>query len=160
MSNEYKDWLNDLTDTQRKNLELCNKYPILIPTNSEDYDYEYTWLDEIEDGWRFAFGEEWAKEIQEFVNQLPEDEKDEVEIRCLKEKFGVFRQYFTKYPEGISNIIDKYEKISRETCIKCGKPATKISLGWISPWCDDCANNKGERYLTMTEYYKEMQDNV
>lgn len=155
MSTEYK----DLSDAQRKNLELCTKYPILIPTDSEDYCYEYTWLDEIEDGWRLSFGMEWAKEIQEFINELPKEEKDEVKIRCLKEKFGVFRQYFTSYPKGIDDIISKYERISRETCVNCGKSATKISISWICPWCDDCATNKKETYINMTEYYKEVQNN-
>ena len=27
-----------------------------------------------------------------------------------------------------------------KTCIVCGKPATKMSTGWISPYCDDCVN--------------------
>ena len=37
MSNEYKDWLNDLSPEQRANYDICMKYPILIP---ERYLYE------------------------------------------------------------------------------------------------------------------------
>lgn len=53
------------------------------------------------------------------------------------------RWYDNGAPEGafeeINKIIHKYENISERTCIRCGKPATKISLGWISPYCDECA---------------------
>ena len=38
----------------------------------------------------------------------------------------------------IWDIIDKYTQISYKTCVVCGKPATKMSTGWISPYCDDC----------------------
>lgn len=41
----------------------------------------------------------------------------------------------------IYKIIEKYEKISRNTCIVCGKPATKISNGWICPYCDEHYHN-------------------
>ena len=36
----------------------------------------------------------------------------------------------------VYEIIKKYENLSRNTCISCGEPATKISDGWISPFCD------------------------
>ena len=77
MSNAFKDWLNDFSEKQRKNYELCMKYPILVPRNVwtgkevDDYDYEYTMLDHIDDGWRIAFGEEWVKEVQDAINKLP-----------------------------------------------------------------------------------------
>ena len=41
--------------------------------------------------------------------------------------------------------VDKYENLSYHTCINCGKPATKISTGWICPYCDNCI---GDRYYT------------
>ena len=48
MSNEYKDWYNDLSEEQKKNYKLCMKYPFLIPTNRrtgekvKNYEYTYT----------------------------------------------------------------------------------------------------------------------
>ena len=35
--------------------------------------------------------------------------------------------------------MSKYEKLSEEVCIHCGKQAKYISLGWISDLCEDCA---------------------
>ena len=94
MSNAFKDWLNNFSEKQRKNYELCMKYPILVPRNVwtgkevDDYDYEYTMLDHIEDGWRTAFGEEWAKEVQDAINKIPDEDRDKVYITQLKEKYG------------------------------------------------------------------------
>ena len=71
MSNEFKDLYNDFTETQKKNYELCMKYPILVPTDHwtgetwEDYMFESTELDNIPLGWKNAFGEQWASEVQE-----------------------------------------------------------------------------------------------
>lgn len=45
------------------NKQLVEKYPFLLPRNrwtgkvQEDYDYSYTELDGMPDGWRKAFGE-------------------------------------------------------------------------------------------------------
>ena len=35
-------------------------------------------------------------------------------------------------------VIDRCERDSQRICVKCGKPATRISKGWICPYCDDC----------------------
>ena len=145
MSNEFKDWYSNFSDEQKKNYELCMKYPILIPKNVwtgkevEDYDYEYTMLDFIPDGWRIAFGEEWAKEVQDAINEPPEDNRDEIYITQLKEKFGQFRQYFNCYTDKLNAVVCKYEDLSIKTCIRCGNSATKVSTGWISSFCDNCA---------------------
>lgn len=160
MSNECKDWLNDLDDIQRKNYELCMKYPILIPTDIrgvkwKDYFYECTELDKIPKGWRTAFGESWAKELQDAINTLPEDSKDRVYIMDLKEKFGQFRQYLSYYSEDIRKVIRKYEELSMKTCIDCGEPATHITLGWISPYCEKCL--KTNDCVTIEEYFKEQE---
>ena len=42
----------------------------------------------------------------------------------------------------IYDIIRKYEQISAKTCGVCGKSATKISKGWIYPYCDDCIGDQ------------------
>lgn len=166
MSNEYKDWLNDFTEEQRTNMELCSKYPILIPKSLytfeelKDYAFEFTKLDSIPEGWRKAFGEEWAKEIQECIDKLPEKDRKLVEIIELKEKYGSFRQYFTKYAPGMYDIIKKYESLSLHTCIKCGKPATRMSLCWISPYCDDCSKTieYSETFYPIEDYFKGIEE--
>lgn len=129
---------------------LIKKYPFLYPRNEwtdepvEDFDYTYTILDDMPAGWVKAFGEQMCEEIKQ---ALKEDNIDinEWRIDQLKEKFGAMRLYPNIYGKALDAVINKYEKISAKTCCRCGKPATKISTGWILPWCDECGN-KDEKF--------------
>lgn len=135
---------------QAKNKVLIERFPFLMPRNRwtdkipEDFDYSYTELDAMPDGWRKAFGEQMCEEIRAElvrVNYL-----DKYRITQIKEKYGSLRWYDLGCTERILHeIIPKYESLSVRTCIQCGKPATKISTGWISPYCDVCAE-KIRRY--------------
>ena len=61
----------------------------------------------------------------------------------IKEKYGTLRLYHEGAPEKIYAEIEEwesnYDELSEKTCIHCGKPAKYMSIGWISPWCEDCA---------------------
>lgn len=160
MSNEFKDWLSDFNGDQKKNYELCMKYPIIIPRHRrtgkvrDDYMYEYTELDRMPRGWRIAFGEQWAAEIQAEIDKLPEDFGDKVHIDDLRDKNGRFIQEFNYYTNKIDAIIKKYARLSASTCIRCGSPATKISCRPIRPWCDACADMMPYR-MTSLRWIKE-----
>lgn len=143
---------------QEYNKQLCEKYPFLIPRNRwtglvpSDYDYSYTELDAMPTGWKKAFGEEMCEEIKEEL----EDKGilDEYRISQIKEKYGMLCWYdFGCTEKMLHEIIPKYEKLSKRTCICCGKPATKITLGWISPYCDDCCPMN--EYATSIDEYVE-----
>ena len=159
MSNEYKDWCADLSAEQKQNYELCVKYPFLVPrdifTGEEDknYFYEYTYMDDIPDGWRIAFGEQWAQDIQDVINKMPDDERNRTRVWQLKEKYGMFTQYFSHYNDELSAVIQKYSLLSAKTCVHCGKPATKISQEWISPWCDECAEKVRDTFVSIDEWF-------
>ena len=147
--------------TRKQNKNLCEKYPFLIPRNPftgeivQDYNYEYTMLDEIPDGWRIAFGEQLCEELrQELKNN---NCLNNYHIIQIKEKYGELRWYDSGNTENGHNIIHKYEDISRKTCICCGKPATKITTGWISPYCDNCVP-KNEKSLDINYYYADPQE--
>lgn len=53
-----------MQSNKESNQELIERFPFLIPRNRwtgkvpEDYDYSYTELDSMPDGWRKAFGEQ------------------------------------------------------------------------------------------------------
>ena len=163
---EYQEWLADFTEEQRKNYELCMKYPILVPHNAftgkevDAYDYEFTRLNNIPEGWRKAFGEDWARELQEAVNKLPEGEREEWYIVDLKEKFGQFDQFFSSYSDDINVVEQKYSRLSLRTCIKCGVRATKMSRGWICPYCSSCTESIGayERFIDIDEWFSEVEE--
>ena len=144
-----------------KNKKLCKRYPFLIPrnrwTDKPAWDkriknrnwwycepYSYTELDAMPEGWRAKFGEQLCEELREElikVNYL-----DKYRIMQIKEKFGGLRWYDNGNTEKGYKIIHKYEEISYKTCIECGRPATKMSCGWISPYCNKCAEklSKGD----------------
>ena len=145
-----------------ENKRLCKRYPFLRPRNRFDdvimwdhpkWDwryrrpYEWTELDYMPDGWRRAFGKQMCEEIRQTL--LKADYLNDYRVVQIKEKFGQLRWYDNGAPKSIfrelNDIIYKYEDISERTCICCGRPATKISLGWISPFCDKCANDLSDR---------------
>ncbi len=165
-------------DVKRRNRELCERYPFLIPSNRfsgrritegneggfwpgtpaavPKYDYEFTELDDMPDGWRKAFGEQMCDEIMKEL--VAADLVDTFRIVQIKEKYGSLRFYFDGGNKAIGDIVSKYEEMSVRTCLKCGAPATRITTGWISPWCDVCAPTN-TRSVPIEEFYKEDSDN-
>lgn len=157
------------------NKELCDRYPFLIPFNRfsgmrltdpqaqeggfwpcspesipDPYDYESTELDDMPVGWRKAFGEQMCEEIRNALLECGGEEAlDKYRVTQIKEKYGYLQWYDSNGFREVDKIIRKYERISRFTCINCGEPATKISLGWISPYCDKCAKELSSEGFVM-----------
>lgn len=79
-----------------------------------------------------------AKDFDErFSSEFKEKNKN-----CIVH-YGIFR--IVEHCK-INEIISKYEKLSENICIDCGKPNPKwVSRGWISYYCDDCAKNMVNR---------------
>lgn len=168
-------------EVRRQNRELCERYPFLIPRNrwsgmriteaqnggywpgdpeavpDPPYDYEYTELDEMPDGWRIAFGEQLCEELKnELLEAGGEKALNDYMITQIKEKYGYLRWYDDGCTERwFREILPRYEHLSERTCIRCGKPATLISAGWISPWCDDCAKDIHDRMVPVDEWFRD-----
>ena len=167
--------------SKEENKALCDRYPFLIPWNRwsgkriteakdggywpgkpdtiPEYDYEYTELDDMPDGWRIAFGEQMCDEIREAL--IEDDDLERYRVVQIKEKYGSLRWYDNgvKVNSRVHDIIRKYEHISARTCVVCGEPATRITLGWISPFCDECCLNCGNgRSVDIDEYFREDED--
>lgn len=142
-----------------KNKELCEKYPFLIPRNvftdkiHENYDYSWTRLEEIEKGWRIAFGEQLCEELKEALANA--DYVNKFRFSVIKEKWGSLRLDNFGCNQEAWDVIHKYERISKYTCGRCGKPATKVSTGWIYPYCDECAEKfaQYEYFADINEFY-------
>ena len=144
-----------------KNKELIEKYPWLLPRNRwtgeviKDYDYSFTELDDMPDGWRIAFGEQFCADIQHELDKLKPETAADFRIIQTKEKFGQLRFYTNWVTESLDEVIRRYENLSERTCIKCGAPATKITTGWISPFCDKCAEVYHENVIDINEFYND-----
>ena len=152
--------IKELIEERRKvkeNKKLIKEFPFLLPRNVwtgeviSDYDYSFTELDSMPDGWRKSFGLDMCKEIKEEL--LKYNALDDYRITQIKEKYGSLRWYDTGYPKDskIGDIIEKYEKLSEEVCINCGKPAKYYTKGWISFICEDCKN----KIIKEHNYYSE-----
>lgn len=130
--------------TKRENRMLCKQFPFLIPWNRftgkyiAAYDYSFTELDSLPEGWRKAFGVRMCEEIK--AELLRVDDLERWRIVQMKEKYGELRIYDNGHKQSsrIDGIIEKYMELSKHTCIVCGKPATRKTLGWIAPYCDEC----------------------
>lgn len=152
--------MNDI----QKNKELCEKYPFLIPRNvwtdkiSEDYNYSWTRLDDLEPGWRIAFGEQLCEELKDALAKA--DYVDKFRFSQIKEKWGALCLYNFGCNQEAWDVIHKYEKLSKYICGHCGKPATKVSTGWIYPYCESCSEKyaKYEYFADINEFYRSDSD--
>lgn len=126
------------------NKSLIKKYPWLYPRSEwsgeriENYDYTWTELDVMPNGWREAFGELLCEEIQEELEKY--NFVDEYSIAQIKEKFGGLRWYDNGVPSEckIHEIIENYSVCSEYICIFCGELDVPCTDGWITPVCKNC----------------------
>lgn len=138
---DYELWLDNMCDINL-NKKMIEYFPFLLPRNrwtglvGKDYDYSYNELFGMPDGWLVAFGYEMLCELREEL--LKANFLNDYQISDIKEKYGELRWYDFGNTERGHQIIHKYEKLSHEVCICCGKPATHMSYGWINYVCEDC----------------------
>lgn len=136
--------------------------------NSSLISYDINWMKNIE----IEIDNSKVKHIKSFIERW-EDYNDMVYcvtvpnhvIYIRRNGKGVWcgnslRLYCNYGSSELYNIIDKYEELSWNTCIKCGKPATHTSKGWISPYCEDCVNNSKDPSRYIKRNKKENEDNL
>ena len=125
---------------------------LFLPTSTE-------W-DAVEPGWNKAFGKQYLKDLKK---QLKKDKMlYKWRITQIKEKYGIFILSCNYGSPELYNIINKYESLSWNTCIQCGKPATYTSKGWIAPYCEECVNNSKNpsRYIKRESKEETEHNNV
>ena len=164
-----------LHPTIEYNKALCEKYPFLTWTHDplficdnpdKEPDYKYTWQDEIPDGWRLAFCPTMWDELKAILEKA--NYTNEFEFMQIKEKYGTLRLYYGGVPESIYKEVsaweDKYDRLSEQTCMRCGAKAEVMTLGWISYYCKNCMDEMYKkdychaRSIPITdieEYYKD-----
>jgi len=149
-SDDPKTFIEGYVERVAENAALVAKYPFLLPLDynskvPKDYDFAYTEVDMVPNGWRNLIIDMSAELLAYFHEQGIDPYK--FHIDQLKEKFGSIRCYYSlpldrKFEDdGIDDIIEKYEQISEHTCCQCGNEATLMSKGWICPYCEGCAED-------------------
>ena len=105
----------------------------------------YNEWEAVEPGWNKAFGKQFLKELKQ---QLIKDKMlYKWRITDIKEKWGRLQLYCNYGSKELYQIIHKYERLSWDYCIRCGKPTEVISTGWISPYCKECAEKNHLKYV-------------
>lgn len=153
-----------------KNYFFLKKYPIW-----KEYDLSYeekflgysdTMYDWIPKGWRKAFGKELSNELMSECSKYSKTEswKNIFRVSDVKEKWGrlIISATCTASDKDnkIFNILDKYEDISWNYCIDCGKPSKYQTKGWIAPYCHKCIKNHINSNDNIEDYLKpEFKDN-
>lgn len=149
-----------MTEEERiaENRKLITEYPFLNPWNffagePISNDGKYTELDLMPKGWRTAFGIQLCQDLKEAL--IEDNDLETWHIVQMKEKYGMLRieDNGTKIGSRVPDILRKYEQLSERICIECGKPATKITLGWISPYCDKCCPRG--KHMPIEQYFTE-----
>lgn len=136
--------MNVSEEVVEENRRMCEDFPFLIPTNRwtgevvDNFDYSWTELDAMEDGWRIAFGLQFCEELKAALAPLGEKAKT-FRFAQIKEKWGMLCVYCNWYTDEIQAVIRKYESMSKNICILCGEPAEYYTKGWIAPICHKCA---------------------
>lgn len=128
MSNEYKDWCNDLWEV---------------------FNQEASALDDLPMGWTMTFIGDLKYDLFETLGSYADDWI----IADAKEKYGELRLYWAfrdrDYTEQeqddlnalydeIEEVIEHYRQISTVTCAICGALSDSCKIGWGMPLCKDC----------------------
>lgn len=141
-----------LKRTKIQNKKLLKKYPFLYPYNvwtgklDKNYDYSYIWI--MDNGWK-KLQIDLCNELRPLL--IKSNYLHKYRIYEIKEKYGMLRWtdngFPNKYWKDYCNIINKYESISQEICIMCGKSAKMCNVsGWISPYCNNCMKKIHNHY--------------
>ena len=166
-----KETLGKPNKTPEENKALCEKYPFLkwygdplfIGYNEDHIDYNWTWEDELPDGWKKAFCPKMWNELKRIL--VKHNYLKEFRFTQIKEKYGQLRIYFEACPEEVFNEVEawasKYEDLSENVCIDCGRKSKYMTLGWITFVCKDCAKNSNNAVIKLTDldaYYNANMD--
>lgn len=96
----------------------------------------YSYYDTVPTGWMRSFGSILLKELDKAIKKY---ELNNYCILQIKEKYGSLRWYDHGGNNVTSEIVDKFENLSQNICLICGKPDVGyLKHGWIYPVCKSC----------------------
>ena len=134
--------------------KLVKKYPWLQPSahwyngriiKKRDWNYSWTWYDDMPKGWKKCFGKMFLEELDIAIRKA--GLYNVFGIDQLKEKYGRLECYVHGFNDEINQIIDKYSYISQNVCISCGTiDVPMVNDSWISPFCFSCFKKYQLRY--------------
>ncbi|WP_079912986.1 hypothetical protein [Paenibacillus sp. 32352] len=119
---------------------LLQRFPWAKPQNSNSVYSAYGF--QIGDGW-FGLLENLFSEIEELYKSR--DLAIEIELRQVKEKFGVLTIYLNNALDEVYELTDKYAEQSKTVCYSCGRAGSYRRIGgWWITMCDPCTEQRIE----------------
>lgn len=139
----HKDDVENVEKLIEFNIELLKEYPFLRIAHETGYfdTNLFTWADDIPYGWRIAFGDVFFKELKEALIEC--NSLSTYRVFDVEERYGELCWHAEGYPfnSKVDEVIFKYKKLSKITCIDCGRPAKYRTTGWIEPYCENCISS-------------------
>ena len=120
----------------------------------------YTELDTIEKGWRRAFGIKMCRELKKELRKS--HRLRHYRILDIKEKWGELCWYSLGGNAAVFEIERRYERLSADLCIDCGRPAKWITTGYVCPFCDEHlpkTARETKRYVSIDENKPDIHEN-
>lgn len=123
---------------KKKTLErkIMQMYPFLKEKSRWENKF-FPFILPNEDGWMKAFFYQMMDEIK--ANLIRTGCMDTFCNEQYKEKYGSMRYYVCGCERSTYDIISKYETLSTNICLECGRPDVGYTTsGWIYPICKCC----------------------
>ena len=114
--------------------ELIKEFPFIVDSDDTLFtEAGFTFLDDMPQGWKQAFGIELCKTLKSVLEHY--GELEEYKVLQVKEKYGTLRWYDNSTNPEVCKVVSYFEKLSAKTCAVCG--ATVIDCQDY-PLCESC----------------------
>lgn len=117
-----------MKSNREKIQEIVDKYPSIFKGMPRSGFY-------VGNGW-LPMIERLCALIDHYVKNLSQEERGDIFVAQVKEKFGGLRFYMEGSTPYIDGMIAMAESMSYITCEECGAPGERRSGGWIRVLCD------------------------
>lgn len=117
--------------------KLVDSFPLLYKQTGLSRSPFYLFGFETDDGW-FDLLWNLSDKLEDILKVIPEEDREDIVVFQVKEKFGGLRFYMSCETTKMSQIISMFESLSFEVCEICGSPGkAQNNNGWISTRCEE-----------------------
>jgi hypothetical protein len=122
--------------------KLCADFPLLYSARHADMRHTLSHVGfETGDGW-FDIIYELSAELEQLIEKLPPEERNNYYAVQVKEKFGLLNFYMSRATEEMRSLIGEAEGKSASTCEECGQPGKLRDGRWLKTLCEAHAANR------------------
>jgi hypothetical protein len=132
--------------TESLELQLVKEFPTFFRDYKGDLKQTcMAWGLECGDGW-FNLFYNLNKDINNYLQSLPEKDRPDFYWSQVKEKFGTGRFYCNGGDDKIDDLITEAENKSGDTCETCGERGITRGNGWLYTSCEKHSRESGSKF--------------